>query len=90
MREIIRRALRTPASGDPIVPGPSPLIKLAALASGVLPQPPLTPDGVPATVDNDPLLKAMPRQLTSLEEGLAGYLGPSRATGAAIEVSPAT
>ena len=95
MRDIIGAAIRQAGLPRPIVPGPSPLLKLAAWPLQFLPKPPLTPDAVdfinqPATVDNGPLLKALPRRLTPLEEGLAAYLGPSRAAGVAIQVSPAT
>ncbi len=80
MREIISRALRAARIRRPIVPGPAPLLKLAALPLTLLPQPPLTPDAVdfinqPAVVDIAPLLERMPRRLTPLDEGLATYLG---------------
>jgi hypothetical protein len=39
----------------------------------------------PATVDLAPLLAAMPRTLTTLEDGLASYLGPGR-SGVSISV----
>jgi NADH dehydrogenase len=82
MRDIIRTALRVAGLRRPIVPGPTPLIKLAAFPLAWLPTPMLTPDAVdfinqPATVDLDPLLARMPRRLTTLEEGLATYLAPS-------------
>jgi NADH dehydrogenase len=82
MRDIIRTALRVAGLRRPIVPGPTPLIKLAAIPLSWLPTPILTPDAVdfinqPATVDLDPLLTRMPRRLTPLEEGLATYLAPS-------------
>jgi uncharacterized protein YbjT (DUF2867 family) len=82
MREIIRRALRVAGIRRPIIPGPAPLIKLAALPMLLLPKPPLTPDAVdfinaPATVDLEPLLARMPRRLTPLDEGLESYLAPS-------------
>ena len=80
MREIIRTALRVAGLRRPILPGPTPLIKAAALPLTLLPEPPLTPDAVdfinqPAVVDNGPLLARMPRRLTPLEEGLRTYLG---------------
>jgi NADH dehydrogenase len=80
MRDIIKAAVRRAGLARPIVPGPTPLIKLAAWPLTLLPKPPLTPDAVdfinqPATVDNGPLMEAMPRRLTPLEEGLATYLG---------------
>ena len=86
MREIIGRALRSAGIRRPIVPGPAPLIKLAAWPLRLLPSPPLTPDAVdfinaPAVVDTAPLLARMPRQLTSLDEGLASYMPPSAAPG---------
>ena len=81
MRDIIGTALRVAGLRRPIVPGPTPLIKLAAVPLSWLPTPILTPDAVdfinqPATVDLAPLLQRMPRRLTSLEEGLATYLAP--------------
>jgi uncharacterized protein YbjT (DUF2867 family)/ligand-binding SRPBCC domain-containing protein len=94
MRRIIQTAIRQAGLRRPIVPGPTPLIKAGAWPLKLLPEPPLTPDAVdfinqPATVDNGPLLAAMPRRLTPLEEGLATYLGPQRAAQAAIKVNPA-
>ena len=81
MREIIGIALRVAGLRRPIVPGPTPLIKLAAIPLSWLPTPILTPDAVdfinqPATVDLAPLLERMPRRLTPLEEGLRTYLAP--------------
>ncbi|MBA2382500.1 MAG: NAD(P)H-binding protein [Chloroflexi bacterium] len=81
MREIIRTALRVAGLRRPIVPGPTPLIKLIAIPLSWLPTPILSPDAVdfinqPATVDLAPLLKRMPRRLTPLEEGLRTYLAP--------------
>jgi NADH dehydrogenase len=83
MREIVRRALRVAGLRRPILPGPTPLLKLVALPLSRLPEPPLTPDAVdfvnqPATVDLQPLLDRLPRRLTPLEEGLRTYLGPER------------
>jgi NADH dehydrogenase len=82
MRDILRRALRAAGRRRPILPGPTPLLKLAAWPLRFLPEPPLTPDGVdfvnqPATVDLGPLLERMPRRLTPLDEGLRTYLGPA-------------
>jgi NADH dehydrogenase len=81
MREIVGRALRTAGLRRPIVPGPTPLLKLATRPLTLLPEPPLTPDAIdfvnqPATVDVAPLLDALPRRLTPLDEGLATYLAP--------------
>jgi NADH dehydrogenase len=94
MRDIIKAAVRRAGLARPLVPGPAPLIKLAAWPLTLLPTPPLTPDAVdfinqPATVDNGPLLKVMPRQLTPLAEGLGTYLGPADESNAAIVISPA-
>ena len=80
MREIIKAAIAQDGHPKPIVPGPAPLIKVGAWPLQFLPTPPLTPDAVdfinqPATVDNAPLLEAMPRRLTPFVEGLAAYLG---------------
>jgi NADH dehydrogenase len=89
MRAIIGRALRSAGLRRPIVPGPTPLIKLGAAVLSVLPEPPLTPGAVdfinqPATVDLEPLLARMPRRLTPLDEGLDTYLpagsGPGTVT----------
>ena len=82
MRDIIATALRVARLRRPIVPGPTPLIKLAAVPLSWLPSPILTPDAVdfinqPAVVDTRPLLERMPRRLTPLAEGLATYLGPT-------------
>ena len=81
MREIIARALRVARIDRPILPGPTPLLKLGAWPLQFLPEPPLTPDAVdfvnqPAIVDSGPLLERMPRSLMSLEEGLSTYLAP--------------
>lgn len=81
MRRIIGTALRVAGLRRPIIPGPTPLIKLAAVPLSWLPSPLLTPAAVdfinqPATVDLGPLLARMPRRLTPLEEGLATYLAP--------------
>jgi uncharacterized protein YbjT (DUF2867 family)/ligand-binding SRPBCC domain-containing protein len=94
MRDIIKAAVRRAGMARPIVPGPAPLIKLAAWPLTLLPTPPLTPDAVdfinqPATVDNGPLLNVMPRRLTPLAEGLGTYLGPAHEANGAIEISPA-
>jgi NADH dehydrogenase len=82
MRDIVATALRVAGLRRPIVPGPTPLIKLAAVPLSWLPSPILTPDAVdfinqPAVVDTAPLLERMPRRLTPLAEGLAAYLGPT-------------
>lgn len=85
MRGIIARTLRVAGLRRPILPGPTPLIKLAAVPLSLLPEPPLTPAAVdfinqPATVDLGPLLERLPRRLTPLDEGLATYLGPDART----------
>ena len=87
MRKIIASALRVAGMRRPIIPGPTPLIKLIAVPLSWLPTPLLTPDAVdfinqPATVDLGPLLDRMPRRLTPLEEGLRTYLGPPTGEGA--------
>jgi NADH dehydrogenase len=81
MREIIATALRVAGIRRLIVPGPTPLIKLAAIPLSWLPRPILTPAAVdfinqPAGVYTRPLLERLPRRLTRREEGLATYLGP--------------
>ena len=81
LREIIARGLRVSGLNRPIVPGPTPLIKLGAALVSWLPTPPITPDAIdfinqPATADMASLLSRMPRRLTPLDEGLRTYLGP--------------
>ncbi len=81
MREVIGRAMSVAGLHKPLIPGPAPLLKMAAWPMRFLPNPPLSPDAVdfvnqPATVDIEPLLRSMPRTLTPLEAGLATYLGP--------------
>ena len=96
MRDIIATALRVAGLRRPILPGPTPLIKLAAIPLSWLPTPILTPDAVdfinqPATVDLAPLLARMPRRLTPLEEGLRTYLGPAAdAATLAFDAPPAS
>ncbi len=80
MRQIVATALRVAGLRRPILPGPTPLLKLAAWPLSKLPEPPLTPDAVdfinqPAVVDIGPLLERMPRRLTPMEDGLRMYLG---------------
>lgn len=80
MRQIISKSLRVAGLRRPLLPAPAFIVKAAAAVMSLLPNPPLTPSAVdfvnqPATVDTAPLLAALPRRLTSLEEGLAGYVG---------------
>ena len=82
MREVVATALRVAGLRRPILPGPAPLLKLAALPLTLLPEPPLTPDAVdfinaPATVDVDALQARMPRRLMPLDEALRTYLVPA-------------
>jgi len=86
MRDVIGRAVRAAGRRAPVVPGPTPLIKLAVAPLTLLAEPPLTPDAVdfinqPATVDIGPLQAQMPRRLTPLEEGLRTYLAPDAGPG---------
>ena len=83
MREIVRTALAVAGLRRAILPAPTFVVKAAALALQHLPGHILTPGGVdfvnqPATVDDGPLLAALPRRLTPLREGLATYLAPGR------------
>jgi uncharacterized protein YbjT (DUF2867 family)/ligand-binding SRPBCC domain-containing protein len=85
MREVLHRTLAVAGIGKPLMPGPTPLIKLAAWPMRFLPNPPLSPGAVdfvnqPATVDIEPLMRVMPRTMTPLEVGLATYLGPQRSS----------
>ena len=80
MKEVLRRAMSVTGYRKPLMPGPAPLIKVAAWPMRFLPNPPLSPGAVdfinqPATVDVRPLLARMPRALTTLEAGLASYAG---------------
>lgn len=93
MGAIIGRALRAARIRRPIIPGPGPLIKLAAWPLRLLPSPPLTPDAVdfinaPAVVDTAPLLARMPRRLTPLDEGLGSYLTPGSGPGSVAIDAP--
>lgn len=81
MRDIVRRSIRVAGTPRPVMPGPTPLLKLVAVPLSLLPTPPLTPSAIdfinqPATVDLGPLLARMPRRLTPFEEALSTYLGP--------------
>ena len=83
MRDILHRAMAVAGIKKVLLPAPAALVKLAAWPMRFLPNPPLSPDAVdfvnqPATVDIEPLLRAMPRTMTRLETGLASYLGPQR------------
>jgi NADH dehydrogenase len=80
LNEIVRRAMAADNRRRPILHAPAGLMKLLAWPLQFLPRPPLTPDAVdfvnqPAQVDPGPLLAALPRRLTPLDEGLATYLG---------------
>jgi len=80
MRQILHRAMAVSGRRRPLMPGPAPLIKVAAWPMRFLPNPPLSPDAVdfvnqPAVVDNGPLFERMPRSLTTLEDGLGTYIG---------------
>ena len=85
MNDVVRVALRVTGRRRFLLHGPAGLLKMAAWPLQFLPRPPLTPDAVdfinqPAVVDIGPLLEAMPRRLTTLEEGLRTYLGGGRRT----------
>jgi uncharacterized protein YbjT (DUF2867 family)/ligand-binding SRPBCC domain-containing protein len=85
MRKIVATALRVAGLRRPIIPGPTPLIKLVAAPLALFPSPLLTPAAVdfinqPAVVDAGPLLARMPRRLTPLDEGLRTYLDPAAST----------
>ena len=93
MNDVIRTALRVTGRRRFLLHAPARLLKVVAWPLQFLPRPPLTPDAIdfvnqPAIVDTRPLLQAMPRRLTTLEEGLRTYLGPRRERGsAALEVA---
>jgi NADH dehydrogenase len=80
MNDVVRTALRVTGKRRFLLHAPEALLRLVAWPLQFLPRPPLTPDAVafvdqPATVDVGPLLAALPRRLTTLEEGLRTYLG---------------
>ena len=80
MNEVVRTALRVTGKRRFLLHAPEALLRLVAWPLQFLPRPPLTPDAVafvdqPATVDVGPMLAALPRRLTTLEEGLRTYLG---------------
>jgi len=79
MNEVVRTALRVTGKRRFLLHAPETVMRIAAWPLQFLPRPPLTPDAVvfvnqPATVDVGPLLAALPRRLTSLEDGLRTYL----------------
>jgi NADH dehydrogenase len=79
MRAIIRMAAARAGVARPLMPGPTPLIKLAAAPLTLMRRPWLTPDAVdfvnqPAVVDSAPLEEALGWRMRSLDEGLATYL----------------
>jgi len=83
MRDVLHRAMDVAGTSKLLLPAPAALVKLAAWPMRFLPNPPLSPDAVdfvnqPATVDVEPLLRRMPRTLTSLEQWLRTYLGPDQ------------
>lgn len=83
LRDVLHRAMDVADIHKPLLPAPAPLVKLAAWPMRFLSNPPLSPAAVdfvnqPATVDIEPLQTAMPRTLTSFEDGLATYLRPDR------------
>jgi NADH dehydrogenase len=81
MADVIRRATRIAGVERPLVPGPTPLLKLMAAPLTLLPTPPLTPGAIdfinqPATANVGPLLQLFPRRLTPLDDALVSYLSP--------------
>ena len=95
MRTVVGRAIAAAGLAKPVVPGPTPLLKLGLQPLRLLPQPPLTPDAIdfinqPATADPGPLLAILPRRLTPFDEGIASYLPPETGPGRmAIDAAPA-
>ena len=90
MTEVLHRAMAATGTRKPVLPAPAALVKVAAWPMRFLPNPPLSPDAVdfvnqPASVDNGPLLAAMPRTLSTLEDGLATYLGPVHSSETSID-----
>ncbi len=93
MREVLQRAMAVAGTRRLLLPAPAALVKIAAWPMRLLPNPPLTPDAVdfvnqPAAVDVAPLLRAMPRTLTPLEQGLATYLGRDHTTVSIADATP--
>jgi NADH dehydrogenase len=80
MREVVRRAVSQAGLSRPVVPGPTPILKLGTLPLTLLDNPPLTPGAIdfinqPAVVDPTPLRAALGRDMRRLDEGLSTYLG---------------
>lgn len=92
MWQVVARSLRVAGIRRPILPAPAALVNIAAWPMQVLPNPILSPNAVdfinqPAEVDLAPLLEALPRRLSTLEQGLATYLGPTSPAGRAVTLS---
>jgi NADH dehydrogenase len=93
MRDILHRAMAVTGIRKPLFPAPAALVKLVSWPMRFLPNPPLSPAAVdfvnqPATVDVEPLLAAMPRTLTRLEDGLATYVSPEHTSVSISDARP--
>lgn len=80
LREIVRRAISVAGMRRPVVPGPTPILKLVTRPMTLLDSPPLTPDAIdfvnqPAVVDTEPLRRALGRDMRRLDDVLPTYLG---------------
>ena len=93
MRDIIGAAIRQAGLPRPIVPGPSPLAR-CGMATASRPSRPSHGRGRLHQSAGDrrqrPAAEGATASADTIGGGLAAYLGPSRAAGAAIQVSPAT
>lgn len=81
MGEVVTTMLRVLNKRRLIVPVPAPLLKLATVPLGLLPEPPLSPGGVEfaiqdGLVDISELERVLDVHPMPLQEGLSRYLGP--------------
>jgi NADH dehydrogenase len=79
LAEIIRRAIVKAGVLRPLVPGPTPLIKVGAAPLRLMRRPWLTPDAIdfvnqPAVADPAPLEAVLGWRMRGLDDGLATYL----------------
>ena len=79
MNEIIHTMLDVMGKRRPVIPVPTWLAKAGTMPLRLLPNPPMTPQGIefatqPGIVDNGPLRERLDVQTIDLREGLARYL----------------
>jgi uncharacterized protein YbjT (DUF2867 family) len=83
MDEIIRTMLDVAGKRRPVVPVPTPLVRLGAVPLSLFPRPILTPRGVDFAIqdglaDNSELQRILGLHPIPLREGLSHYLGPDK------------